>query len=95
MSNFAVDVVEAAAPDRRALVEVDRAGSRREWSFGALARATRTMAAHLDERGARRTGSVLTLVGNRAEWVVAMLACFRQGYVAVPCSEQLRAKDLR
>src|SRR4051812_50146917 len=24
-----------------------------------------------------------------------MVACFRQGYVALPCNEQLRAKDLR
>ena len=23
-----------------------------------------------------------------------MLACFRQGYVVLPCTEQLRAKDL-
>jgi len=27
--------------------------------------------------------------------VLAMLACFRQGYVALPCNEQLRGKDLR
>jgi acyl-coenzyme A synthetase/AMP-(fatty) acid ligase len=38
---------------------------------------------------------VMTLVGNRPEWVFAMLAAFRQGYVALPCNEQLRAKDLR
>ena len=24
-----------------------------------------------------------------------MVACFRQGYVVLPCTEQLRAKDLR
>ena len=38
---------------------------------------------------------VLTLVGNAPDWVVAMVACFRQGYVVLPCNEQLRAKDLR
>ena len=38
---------------------------------------------------------VLTLVGNRPEWVLAMVACFRMGAVVLPCSEQLRAKDLR
>jgi len=42
-----------------------------------------------------RRDVVLTLVGNRPEWVLAMLACFRQGYVVLPCNEQLRAKDLR
>jgi acyl-coenzyme A synthetase/AMP-(fatty) acid ligase len=37
---------------------------------------------------------VLTLIGNRVEWVVAMLACIRRGVVVLPCNEQLRAKDL-
>jgi acetyl-CoA synthetase len=37
---------------------------------------------------------VLTLVGNRPEWVIAMLACFRLGAVVLPCTEQLRPKDL-
>ena len=37
----------------------------------------------------------MTLIGNRPEWVLAMLACFRSGAVVLPCTEQLRAKDLR
>ena len=37
----------------------------------------------------------MTLIGNRPEWVLAMLACFRTGAVVLPCTEQLRAKDLR
>ncbi len=32
--NFAHDVVETAPPDRRAIVELARDGSRREWTFG-------------------------------------------------------------
>jgi acyl-coenzyme A synthetase/AMP-(fatty) acid ligase len=95
MQNFAVSVVEAAPPGRRAFVELGRGGERREWSFGEVARAARTLAAHLHERGVRRGDIVLTLVGNRPDWVVAMVACFRQGYVVLPCNEQLRAGDLR
>jgi acyl-coenzyme A synthetase/AMP-(fatty) acid ligase len=94
MRNFAVTVVEAAPPGRRALVELARDGSRREWSFGELARAARGLAAQLHQRGVRRGDTVLTLVGNRPEWVVAMVACFRQGYVVLPCNEQLRPRDL-
>jgi acyl-coenzyme A synthetase/AMP-(fatty) acid ligase len=94
-ANFAVDVVEATAPDRLALVELARDGARREWSFGAVARAARALAAAMHERGVRRGDVVLTLVGNRPEWVAAMVACFRQGYVVLPCNEQLRPKDLR
>jgi acyl-coenzyme A synthetase/AMP-(fatty) acid ligase len=92
--NFAVDVVEATAPDRLALVELDRHGARREHAFGAVARAARAMAARLDGLGVRRGDVVLTLAGNQPDWVVAMVACFRQGYVVLPCTEQLRAKDL-
>jgi acyl-coenzyme A synthetase/AMP-(fatty) acid ligase len=94
MSNFAVDVVEAAPADRLALVELARDGTRREWSFGAVAQAARALAARLHDLGARRGDTVLTLVGNQPGWVAAMVACFRQGYVVLPCNEQLRAKDL-
>jgi acyl-coenzyme A synthetase/AMP-(fatty) acid ligase len=93
--NFAVDVVEAADAEAVALVELDRAGARREHRFGAVARAARTMAAELHGLGVRRGDVVLTLAGNQPDWVVAMVACFRQGYVVLPCTEQLRAKDLR
>ena len=37
----------------------------------------------------------MTLVGNRPEWVYAMVAAWRLGAVAQPCTEQLRARDLR
>ena len=95
MSNFAVDVVEAAPADRLALVELARDGARREWSFGNVARIARTLATQLHaEHGVRRGDTVLTLVGNQPGWVAAMVACFRQGYVVLPCNEQLRAKDL-
>ena len=48
--NFARDVVEAAARERLALVERARDGTRREWSFGEVARA----AAHALARALRR-----------------------------------------
>jgi acyl-coenzyme A synthetase/AMP-(fatty) acid ligase len=93
--NFAVDVVEAAPAEHTALVELSREGERREWRFGEVSARARALAAHLDDRGVRRGDVVLTLVGNRPEWVLAMVACFRQGYVVLPCMEQLRGKDLR
>jgi acyl-coenzyme A synthetase/AMP-(fatty) acid ligase len=93
--NFAVDVVEAADPDALALVELTGDGARREHTFGAVAQAAQAMAARLDALGVRRGDTVLTLAGNQPDWVVAMVACFRQGHVVLPCTEQLRAKDLR
>ena len=95
MGNFAASVVEAAPPDRLALVELARDGERREWSFGEVARRSRQVATALHACGARRGDVVLTLVGNTPDWVAAMVACFRQGYVVLPCNEQLRPKDLQ
>ncbi|MDP2712257.1 MAG: AMP-binding protein [Solirubrobacteraceae bacterium] len=94
MGNFAVDVVEGAPSERLAIVELARDGGRREWSFGDVARAAQALAARLHALGVRRGDTVLTLVGNQPDWVATTVACFRQGYVALPCNEQLRAHDL-
>jgi acyl-coenzyme A synthetase/AMP-(fatty) acid ligase len=93
--NFAVDVVEAAPAGERALVELARDGSRREWTFGEVAERSARLAGALAARGVGRGDVVLTLIGNRPEWVFAMVACFRLGAVVLPCNEQLRAGDLR
>jgi acetyl-CoA synthetase len=93
--NFARDVVDAADPGRLALVELARDGVRREWSFGEVADRSARLAGVLAARGIGRGDVVLTLIGNRPEWVLAMVACFRLGAVVLPCTEQLRAKDLR
>src|SRR5437588_2791089 len=93
--NFARDVVDAAAPERLALVERARDGSRREWSFGEVADRSARLAGTLRRHGVGRADTVMTLVGNRPEWVMTMVACFRIGAVALACNEQLRTKDLR
>ena len=93
--NFARDVVDAAAPNRRALVELARDGARREWTFGEVADRSARLARTLQQRGVERGDVVLTLIGNRPEWVMTMVACFRIGAVVLPCNEQLRAHDLR
>ena len=93
--NFARDVVEAAPRERLALLELARDGGRREWSFGEVADRSARLAGSLSTRhGVGRGDVVMTLIGNRPEWVLTMVACFRIGAVALPCNEQLRAKDL-
>src|SRR4051794_31017735 len=93
--NFARDVVEAADPARLALIELAAGGARREWSFGEVADRSARLAGTFARRGVGRGDVVLTLIGNRPDWVLAMVACFRIGAVVLPCNEQLRAKDLR
>jgi len=93
--NFSAEVVDAAPRARRALVEIDRNGRRREWSFGDVANRSARVAGALQAHGVRRGEVVMTVIGNRPEWVLTMVACFRIGVVALPCNEQLRARDLR
>src|SRR4051812_47058280 len=93
--NFTRDAVETAPRHRRALVELRRDGTRREWTFGELADAAAALAGRLAAVGVRRGDVVLTLVGTRAEWALTLLACFRQGFVVLPCTEQLRPHDLK
>ena len=93
--NFARDVLDAAPPDRRALVSLSRDGARREWTFGELGDRAARLAGTLQSRGVQRGDVVMTLIGNRPEWVLTMVACFRVGAVVLACNEQLRANDLR
>jgi acyl-coenzyme A synthetase/AMP-(fatty) acid ligase len=93
--NFALDVVDAADRNARALVAIDAQGNRTEVGFGEVADRSARLAGTLAARGVGRGDVVLTLVGNRPDWVYAMVACFRIGAVALPCTKQLRPGDLR
>src|SRR5215218_687042 len=93
--SFVSEVVDAAAPSRLALVAIAREGDRREISFGEVADRSARMAGALVASGVRTGDVVMTVVGNRPEWAYAMLACWRLGAVAQPCTEQLRPADLR
>jgi acetyl-CoA synthetase len=93
--NFARDVVDASDPAATALVVIARDGARGEVSFAELADRSARLGGAVLARGVGRGDVVLTLVGNRAEWVYAMVACFRIGAVALPCNEQLRPRDLQ
>jgi len=93
--NFTRDVVDAAPAAAPALIELTRDGERRVWTFGELSDASARFASHLHDQGLRKGDVVLIWLGNRVEWVLAMLACFRLGLIAGACPEQLRARDLR
>src|SRR3954465_6959212 len=92
--NFASDIVEALPQSSSALVELARDGSRREWSFAEVSERGAPLPGSPTRLGIGRGDVVMTLVGNRPEWVLAMLACFRIGAVVLPCTEQLRPADL-
>jgi acyl-coenzyme A synthetase/AMP-(fatty) acid ligase len=93
--NFVRDAVERLPAGELALVELARDGGRRTWTFGEVNDRSARLAGALARFGVREGDVVMTLIGNRPEWVLTMCACFRIGAVALPCTEQLRAKDLR
>jgi acyl-coenzyme A synthetase/AMP-(fatty) acid ligase len=92
--NFIEDVLERFPASRPALVAISREGERRVWHFGELIAMSAGVSGALAARGVARGDVVMTLVGNRIEWVLTMLACWRMGAVALPCNTQLRRHDL-
>ncbi len=92
--NFIRDVVERFPSAKPALLAIDAAGERRVWHFGELFAMSAGLSGAMAARGVRRGDAVMTLAGSRVEWVLALLACFRMGAVALPCNPQLRRKDL-
>jgi acetyl-CoA synthetase len=92
--NFVRDVVAARPSSELAIVTLSSSGARRDWTFGELLAASGSLAGAFVAHGARRGSTVLTLVGNRIEYVLAILAGLRIGAAVLPCSEQLRPKDL-
>jgi len=92
--NFIEDVLERFPASKLALVAIDAAEDRHEWHFGELIARSAGLSGAMAARGVRRGDAVMTLVGSRVEWVIAMLACFRMGAMAMPCNVQLRRKDL-
>jgi acyl-coenzyme A synthetase/AMP-(fatty) acid ligase len=93
--SFVLECVDGADPSRLALVAIGRDGERREIAFGEVADRSARLAGALAAHGVGRGDVVMTVVGNRPEWAYAMLACWRIGAVAQPCTEQLRPGDLR
>jgi acyl-coenzyme A synthetase/AMP-(fatty) acid ligase len=92
--NFIEDAMERSPASRLGIVAVGDDGTRRDWHFGELIARSAGLSGALAARGVRRGDVVMTLVGNRIEWVLSLLACWRMGAVALPCSTQLRRGDL-
>jgi acyl-coenzyme A synthetase/AMP-(fatty) acid ligase len=93
--NFIEDVMEASPASRLGIVAIDATDMRREWHFGELIARSAGLSGAMAARGVGRGDAVMTLIGSRVEWVLAMLACFRMGAMAMPCNPQLRHRDLQ
>jgi acyl-coenzyme A synthetase/AMP-(fatty) acid ligase len=92
--NIIDDLLEQAPASRLGIVAVDGEENRRDWHYGELIATSAGLSGAFAARGVERGDVVMTLVGNRIEWVLTLLACWRMGAVALPCNTQLRRKDL-
>lgn len=86
--------MERSPASRLGLIAIDAEGNRRDWHFGELIARSAGLSGAFAARGVRRGDVVMTLAGNRVEWALTLLACWRMGAVALPCSTQLRHHDL-
>jgi acyl-coenzyme A synthetase/AMP-(fatty) acid ligase len=93
-TNFIEDAMERSPASRLGIVAIDADGRRRDWYFGELIACSAGLSGAFAAHGVKRGDVVMTLVGNRVEWVLTLLACWRMGAVALPCSTQLRRHDL-
>jgi acetyl-CoA synthetase/medium-chain acyl-CoA synthetase len=95
--NFARDVVDALArsdAQRPGLIFLDAAKGRTAYTFGEISDISARYAGALTQLGIKKGDRVIVLLPKIPGWLFAMLALDRIGAVVVPCSEQLRAKDL-
>jgi len=90
--NFAGELVDQLPSSRLALVELTREGERREWSFGEVSDRSARLAGAFARLGIGRGDVVMTLIGNRPEWVFAMVACFRLGAVVLRARSSFEPK---
>jgi acetyl-CoA synthetase len=92
--NLIEELMERSPASRLGIVAVDAEGNRRDWHFGELIAKSAGLSGAFAARGVQRGDVVMTLVGNRIEWVLSLLACWRMGAVALPCNTMLRRHDL-
>lgn len=95
--NFARDVIDGLAArdgSRSGLLFLDAERKRTSFTFEEISDASRRYAAAFRDLGIEKGDRVIVLLPKIPGWLFAMLGLDRIGAVVVPCSEQLRAKDL-
>ncbi|HEY3435755.1 MAG TPA: AMP-binding protein [Solirubrobacterales bacterium] len=92
--NLIEDLMERSPASRLGIVSIGAEGRRRDHYFGELVAQSAGLSGAFAARGVQRGDVVMTLVGNRIEWVLTLLACWRMGAVALPCNTMLRRHDL-
>jgi acetyl-CoA synthetase len=95
--NFAYDFLDVRAaedPARLAMIHVDDAGNRREFSFGFFRDESQKLASALSAKGVTKGDRVMLILYRRVEYWVAMLALARIGALPIPSPSLLTPHDI-
>ncbi|NCZ28446.1 MAG: acyl-CoA synthetase, partial [Betaproteobacteria bacterium] len=95
--NFAFDVVDqrAKSDDKTALIAIDRSGETvNYYRYSDLEKQSNRFANALLAMGIRKGDTVLVVLPRIAAWYFVLLACTKIGAIAMPGTNQLKAKDL-
>ena len=94
--NFAFDVVDALGskkPDRRAMLWVGADGAERTFTFGDMKRLSSQTANYLHSLGIGRGDVVMLVLRRHYQFWYTLMALHKLGAVALPVTDQLKAKD--
>ncbi len=95
--NFGFDVVDRRAQenDKLALIAIDRTGQQvTHYRYSDLERESNRFANALLNAGVRKGDSVMVVLPRTPEWYFVLLGCTKIGAIAMPGTNQLKAKDL-
>jgi acyl-coenzyme A synthetase/AMP-(fatty) acid ligase len=95
--NFVSEVVQPrsrTAPERTAVIGVDRSGAVERWSYARVAQASGRLAGALLEAGIAKGDRVLIFMPRTPLWLIAMTACQHIGAIPVPCVTQISAGEV-
>ena len=95
--NFVRDVIDVYAkqsPEQLALLWCDDNGGEEYFSFARLAQQANLCAAALQRRGIKKGDRILSILRQRYEYWILLLACHKLGAVIIPANYMLMEKDI-
>ena len=92
--NFSFDVLDRMDPEKLALIHLDDAGNRREFTAGFFQETSCRLANALMEKGVKKGDRIMLVLYRRLEYWTVMLALHRIGALPIPSPSLLTKKDI-
>lgn len=92
--NYSYDVLDAMDPEKVALIHVDDAGDRRDFTFGFFQQSSAKLANALMAKGVKKGDRIMLVLYRRVEYWTVMLALHRIGALPIPSPSLLTKKDI-